>query len=678
MSTATATATAPITPPESPGEEKRARQWPAKYQYEPIEGVAAIRVLELRPSRSPDAPLECTLAEAGLDDDNDDEPYHALSYTWGTAAATEQLFISSASPSRDDPHHHHGGTRVLGITPNLRDALARLRSPWEPVRLWVDAVCINQGDAREKARQIPLMAQIYRGAASVRVWLGADDAAAADGLRLVARLTAGAGDQSHDASGKQGQERLLASLLARPWWLRRWIVQEVVLNGHVVVACGDAPPVPWIRLAQVLRGRAGDGLPRPVRAILELWKAQILGVAEADTRLVSLLESFSDFACFDPRDRIYAIAGLASGVRINAPEPHHDSICLHATYERSVEEVFHGAAKAVVRAGERDSSDLALQILLSASVRMTDAVDINMPSWAPDWRRQRRLRRLRPSWDSPFQARVAEEDDGILVVSPHKYMDIIGEVTGVTDAFPDDASLNSVVAWLKHTRLVICDWMRDISAERLADNEVVLLNQLVDLLVAGEVKDRPTRHEDNLKLRRLLARLLSNQDIEDQELADNILVKPVADLMAGRRIFRWSASPAACFEQQALSTSAMFKDPDPQWEWVKLGVGAFHVSKGDKILSFEHQWKTGYDLRSPIPAAALSAMWSDARHDSEGRTIPNRSVQSQDSIFMLREAAEVPDTDLGDYYFLGDGYVNFCGHCTPKHMLEGKRSVRIR
>lgn len=40
------------------------------------------------------------------------------------------------------------------------------------LNLWIDAICINQHDLAEKARQIPLMTRIYSTAARVLVWLG--------------------------------------------------------------------------------------------------------------------------------------------------------------------------------------------------------------------------------------------------------------------------------------------------------------------------------------------------------------------------------------------------------------------------------------------------------------------------------------------------------------------------
>lgn len=52
--------------------------------------------------------------------------------------------------------------------------LKYLRYPDKTRSLWVDAICINQGDIPEKNTQVPRMADIFRLAERVVVWLGAE------------------------------------------------------------------------------------------------------------------------------------------------------------------------------------------------------------------------------------------------------------------------------------------------------------------------------------------------------------------------------------------------------------------------------------------------------------------------------------------------------------------------
>jgi hypothetical protein len=65
------------------------------------------------------------------------------------------------------------GDRRLPVWPNLYNALAALqRGSQEPLPLWIDAICINQTCASEKAEQIRHMDQIYTSASNVIIWLG--------------------------------------------------------------------------------------------------------------------------------------------------------------------------------------------------------------------------------------------------------------------------------------------------------------------------------------------------------------------------------------------------------------------------------------------------------------------------------------------------------------------------
>ncbi|RMJ16106.1 hypothetical protein BHE90_003000 [Fusarium euwallaceae] len=89
--------------------------------------------------------------------------YETLSYAWG-------------SPS--DPLHDIlvNGQRYR-VRQNLYDVLSQFRTSLRyasRVRLWVDAICINQDDGLERATQVKRMKQIYSIAMRTIVWLGKD------------------------------------------------------------------------------------------------------------------------------------------------------------------------------------------------------------------------------------------------------------------------------------------------------------------------------------------------------------------------------------------------------------------------------------------------------------------------------------------------------------------------
>ncbi|TVY33240.1 Heterokaryon incompatibility protein 6,OR allele [Lachnellula occidentalis] len=140
---------------------------PPRYEYQPLPSQRHIRLLELQTSAS-DNLIAYRLAPYLLDN----APlYHALSYTWGDGKPASTIFLD--------------GT-WFGVTTNVQDFLSRLKTLGSRY-IWIDAICINQADNREKEGQVQMMGDIYRQAFNVLVWLGeSDDATAA--MTLVRRV----------------------------------------------------------------------------------------------------------------------------------------------------------------------------------------------------------------------------------------------------------------------------------------------------------------------------------------------------------------------------------------------------------------------------------------------------------------------------------------------------------
>ena len=77
------------------------------------------------------------------------------------------------------------GTAMTG---NLYNALGRLRRPDHSRDIWVDAVCIDQSNSAERTAQVSIMADIYRAASDVCIWLG-EDSEEQDGRCIFEGLT---------------------------------------------------------------------------------------------------------------------------------------------------------------------------------------------------------------------------------------------------------------------------------------------------------------------------------------------------------------------------------------------------------------------------------------------------------------------------------------------------------
>ncbi|OTB19112.1 hypothetical protein K445DRAFT_36612, partial [Daldinia sp. EC12] len=137
----------------------------ARYKYQHLQDGRSFRLLSLLPGDDPADPIRCQLQVHSLTEDGQIPQYTALSYVWG-----DRSF---------DTHIECEG----GILPVNRGCFQALRSLRDSLRnpgrglaftpyFWVDAVCINQLDEREKSSQVRLMGDIYRSAETVLCFIG--------------------------------------------------------------------------------------------------------------------------------------------------------------------------------------------------------------------------------------------------------------------------------------------------------------------------------------------------------------------------------------------------------------------------------------------------------------------------------------------------------------------------
>jgi hypothetical protein len=113
-----------------------------------------IRILEILPSDDPTVLVRCELRTYDLPHALE---YEALSYRWGDLKEWREIMCDN---------------QVITVTPNLHDALAKLRLPRTRRIIWADALCINQADKDEKAIHVARMDEIYSKAHHVVVWFG--------------------------------------------------------------------------------------------------------------------------------------------------------------------------------------------------------------------------------------------------------------------------------------------------------------------------------------------------------------------------------------------------------------------------------------------------------------------------------------------------------------------------
>ncbi|KAK3351880.1 LOW QUALITY PROTEIN: heterokaryon incompatibility protein-domain-containing protein [Neurospora tetraspora] len=145
-------------------------------------------------------------------------PYEALSYVWGSEDKPCSIFINGYN---------------LAVGKNLYAALLHLRDHSIKRTIWIDAICINQGDKEEKGHQVQSMAKIYAKASRVIVWLGEEEPGsdqALEEIRIAAELSRRRLDNKAE----------ILTLLQGPWFRRIWVLQEVAAARHILIKCGSA------------------------------------------------------------------------------------------------------------------------------------------------------------------------------------------------------------------------------------------------------------------------------------------------------------------------------------------------------------------------------------------------------------------------------------------------------
>lgn len=232
------------------------------FKYESLHHANSIRLLELGPARDQAEALRGRLFEQT---DFESAGYEALSYVWGIDGPKDRLEL---------------GESTMQISTALHLALQSLRQPSSPRILWVDAICINQEDDKEKMDQICRMGSIYKSAERVLIWLGEATPNTAQAFEFIDHFSRRYGHTDEQSPplmscfgsfGNRSIEHVLPSyvekkgpmickmaessqledILGRPWFTRLWIIQELLLSKSAVLICG-AHRLNWTQFSYML------------------------------------------------------------------------------------------------------------------------------------------------------------------------------------------------------------------------------------------------------------------------------------------------------------------------------------------------------------------------------------------------------------------------------------------
>lgn len=218
-----------------------------QYQYEPLIAEDAVRVLVLEPAADFESPLQCSIIQCRRDSQSRSASgceYSAVSYTWGDCELSHQLFV----------RHDAQSWSCLQITASVDSLLRHFRVTHKPRLLWIDAICLNQKDETEKTQQIPLMGRIYSDAKRVHIWLGDTKVEEAARAFAIIRST----EREEQLKFDEAETLCLTEFFTRPWFTRRWIVQEAVFSHDAIFHCGPHT-LSLSRMMAVLRKAKGVG-----------------------------------------------------------------------------------------------------------------------------------------------------------------------------------------------------------------------------------------------------------------------------------------------------------------------------------------------------------------------------------------------------------------------------------
>ncbi|KAK6082780.1 heterokaryon incompatibility protein [Seiridium cupressi] len=166
---------------------------------------------------------------------------------------------------------------------------------------------------------------------------------------------------------------IIHQFFARPWFSRRWIVQEALqdsMSGIVQMHCG-AFYVGWNTFATAMLDWA---VREPeFRDSFPIKLAQGSSSARSSHTIWAIVH-FQQFGCQDPRDFIAALLNLR-----RVP----DSAPFRVDYAKTIEDNYIDFAISLAERGECEP------LLLCAARRRcqsSEHVQQKMPSWVPDWR----------------------------------------------------------------------------------------------------------------------------------------------------------------------------------------------------------------------------------------------------------------------------------------------------
>ncbi len=434
-----------------------------RFKYDPLPESRCLRLIKGIASDATGSHLSCVLESFSLDAC---PSYGCLSYTWGPALTSDAESGEHTDTARFELIvRTEEAAGVLFINQNLSDALCQLSessSLGSTLYMWIDAICIDQDNLKERSSQVSMMDSIYSGAEKVIVWLGKDmadfsnfawfhsDALASEYLQgsqtdsIIERTKV----EAPIFKGTYGPKPFILEkwhsycrfVGQRRWFNRAWVVQEIVLArpSDIEVWCGNER-LSWTNMVSFALGIALSGLRSHLLAFSKNMKWQSIGdelvtfglLQECCERggpdqessggdAITLKEYLMElYGVTDSEGRRYAFLQhvlsllrpfnsfdsrdkiyAAMGI-VNKFLPTGSRPFIYPEYETPVSEVYKYAAKVLL---EHLPYLSVLALVEDPSRRKT----VNLPSWVPDFCSQKGEGSLRAATRMPYNASAGQ------------------------------------------------------------------------------------------------------------------------------------------------------------------------------------------------------------------------------------------------------------------------------
>lgn len=339
------------------------------YSHVRLNDTDEIRLVLLHKEGNDSGPIIISFVVTSLK--NNRYPYEALSYHWGPWDSGHSVRVYSSDASKPAKGLKAAVMKVkppkILVRDNLHAVLQRFRRKDRSVLLWIDALCIDQTHSEEKNLQVSRMADIYSRAKNVCIWLGEGDDRDADGLKFAKRILDLTNlDQIITTDAFLPQWEALSNLMKRPWFSRRWVIQELAMARSASIHCGSAS-INWGDFADavaifvakfdnikdvsrtskehMILDDLGDvavlGANVLVNANSNLFRRSSMG-GDSLVRVASLetlMATLSSFEATDSRDAVYALLSIAKEFApINAS--YNKPALIQADYSKSTKDVY--------------------------------------------------------------------------------------------------------------------------------------------------------------------------------------------------------------------------------------------------------------------------------------------------------------------------------------------------